>query len=134
MSALTRVPTFVGFDSFFNDMDAALSGKASNFPPHNVVKVGDHRYTLEIAIAGYDKDSIKVSVEGDNLTVAAEKAADLTGEYVHRGISSRAVRKHFKLADHMVVTDDATYENGLLTIQLAEEVPEKDKPKLISIR
>jgi molecular chaperone IbpA len=126
----------IGFDpilDIFNDL-GATAGKVTSYPPYNIIKVDDTHHLIEMAVAGFSKDDIEVSVQELELTVVGKtttKEAD--GKVVHRGISSRAWEQRFALAEYTVI-NGAKLENGMLTIELEQQLPEEKQPKIITIQ
>ena len=142
----TEVPFTVSTSMFnrmlgMNNLVAALNNisyEDNKYPPHNVYKDGEN-YVVEIALAGWEEDDISVIVENVELTIKGEKAAyrqmcsDATEKQMsYKGISSKNFSKKFILAPHYVVTD-ATFKNGLLTIEVKHFLPEELKPREIKI-
>ena len=131
-----RVKTYsIGFDRM---LDTLLDENVSttNYPPYNIVKVSDSEYAIQIAIAGFGKDDIEIETKENTLTVkSVEKKEELVDdvEYLHKGISNRAFTRSFTIADDVVV-QGATFENGLLNVQLERIIPEEKKPRLIKIK
>lgn len=125
----------VGFDKFFNDV-AMLERRISDnesYPPHNLKKIGDQTYELELAVAGFSEDDIQVDVEKQLLTIRGEKTdKDTQNEYLYRGVGTRAFTKTLALAETIEVRD-AVLEHGMLKIRLENVIPEKDKPHRIAI-
>jgi molecular chaperone IbpA len=116
-------------------MQAAMRTSDSDlgYPPYNIEKFGDDAYRIVVALAGFTKDDLEVISESRRLVVRgkmSERADD--PEYLHRGIASRSFERRFDLADYVEV-EGATFENGLLTIGLRRELPEKFKPRTIEI-
>ena len=125
-------PYAVGFDRVFNRLNDYVSHQqtSTGFPPYNIQKVTDHTYTL----AGFSKEDIEVEVAQGVLTIKSTKENDAEDEFtLHRGISYRKFNRKFTLADDIVV-NGAKLENGLLTIDLEQIIPEEKKPKLIKIQ
>lgn len=125
----------VGFDQMFDElMRHTNNSQATNYPPYNVVKHTEDKFSIELAVAGFKEGDIDISVEKNQLHVKGEKAVELqsTAEYLHRGISSRNFYRTWTLADHVEVTG-ANVQDGILTIQLERIVPEEQKPKKIAI-
>ena len=119
-----------------NNLVAALNNisyEDNKYPPHNVYKDGDN-YVVEIALAGWEEDDISVIVENLELTIKGEKQdSDTTARHMaYKGISTKNFSKKFVLAPHYVVTD-ATFKNGLLTIEVKHFLPEELKPREIKI-
>ena len=119
-----------------NNLVAALNNisyEDNKYPPHNVYKDGDN-YVVEIALAGWEEDDISVIVENLELTIKGEKQdSDTPPKHMaYKGISTKNFSKKFVLAPHYVVTD-ATFKNGLLTIEVKHLLPEELKPREIKI-
>lgn len=118
-------------DSLFIGFPDLNLGKSSNFPPYNIVKSGKSDYMIELAIAGFTKDELSLSIDKNNLTVKGEKKPLSDSlEYLYKGISSKSFTRVFALANSIEVTS-ASFENGILTIKLATKITEL--PKTISI-
>ena len=122
---------FVGFDSLFNELNEMAARKEPNYPAYNIAKDDDEHYRVELALAGFSSDEIRVQTEKGILTVEANKAEE-NGEYIHQGIAKRGFSKMFRLAEYMKV-ENAQFVDGILTIFLYREVPDADRPKQISI-
>ena len=127
----------VGFDRMMNLLDASSrwDDGALSYPPYNIEKTGDDAYRITMAVAGFAEDDLDVTVQENSLVVKATKSKtedDAAAKYLHRGIATRAFERRFELADHIKVTG-AGLENGLLSIELAREVPEAKKPRTIKI-
>ncbi len=128
--------TMVGFDRLANMIDSAsrLDG-AQTYPPYNIERVGDDRFAIEIAVAGFTEDDLDIELKEGLLTVAGKKGAsedDQGREFLHRGIAERSFIRRFQLADHVIVTG-AELNHGLLRIELVRELPEALKPRKIEI-
>ena len=110
-----------------------ISYEDNKYPPHNVYKDGDN-YVVEIALAGWEEEDISVIVENLELTIKGEKQdSDTPPKHMaYKGISTKNFSKKFVLAPHYVVTD-ATFKNGLLTIEVKHLLPEELKPREIKI-
>ena len=110
-----------------------ISYEDNKYPPHNVYKDGAN-YVVEIALAGWEEEDISVIVENLELTIKGEKQdSDKTARHMaYKGISTKNFSKKFVLAPHYVVTD-ATFKNGLLTIEVKHLLPEELKPREIKI-
>jgi molecular chaperone IbpA len=123
----------VGFDRYFN----APQHVNSNYPPHNIVKYSDDTYAIEVAVAGFTKDEISVSIDQDQLTVRGIKNRPNvdTGqiEYLHRGLAARDFEQTYTLAEYMIVRG-AKVDNGMLQIDIQRVVPEALKPRQIEIK
>ncbi len=127
----------LGFERLLDDVEKMLNADvkqvASNFPPHNIVKLDDNRYVVELAVAGFSKDEIDITIADGNLTikgVKAEKNEDV--QYIHRGIGTRSFTKTLKVADTIEV-QGAEFKDGILRIGLENIIPEHKKPRKIEI-
>tara|TARA_S200002703_G_C3796338_1_gene245853 strand:+ start:2482 stop:2925 length:444 start_codon:yes stop_codon:yes gene_type:complete len=132
---LRQDPFLVGFDQFFDRLLSTGVGstQAASYPPYNIVKVSDNEFRIELAVAGFTEDEIDVTVQDDKLAVESRKdhGADGGGEVLlHQGIAERNFKRVWTLSPTIVV-DNAKFENGLLTINLKNETPEKEKPRKI---
>ena len=124
----TYTPFTLGFDETFNRLEA-LAGSRDNYPPHNVVNGSDGRTILELALAGFSRGDIEVETERNVLTVSARKApADKERKYAHKGISYRTFSRNWQMADDVEV-ESVDFEDGLLSITLRKELPEKQMRK-----
>ena len=124
----------IGFDRVPTLLQAAakLDGSDLSYPPYNIEKTGEDDYLIVLAVSGFGKDDIEISREQNRLTVRGKAAERKDAEYLYRGIAGRSFERRFDLADFIEV-QGATLENGLLTIELKRELPEKLKPRKIEI-
>ena len=125
----------VGFDQLFEQLNRTfINSKADGtYPPHNVVKLDENHYAIELAVAGFSEKEIDVEIKDNVLTVKGEQTkTEDEIEYLHKGISTRNFVRTFPLAEHIEVRG-ATVKNGILAIALEQVIPEADKPKKISI-
>ena len=123
----------VGFDSMFDRLfgDIQRTETASGFPPYNIRKDEEEKYTIEMAVAGFSQDDLEVELKESVLTIRS-KSENEDKEYLHRGIARRAFSRSFTLSDDVVVKG-ADLVNGMLTIDLERIVPEEKKSRLIAI-
>lgn len=124
----------VGFEHLFDLLDQASRVEPmTSWPPYNIEKIGEDRYRISLAVAGFAPDEIDLVQHGTTLQVTGQRR-EAEGErtYLHRGIAARSFRQSFNLADHVVVSG-AQMENGLLCVDLVREVPEALKPRRIAI-
>ena len=127
--------TTVGFDHLADLLDKAFTqdGVANGYPPFDIEKTSDDTYVISVAAAGFSESDLNVEVRERQLIVSAVKPeAEDDGKYLHRGIARRSFERRFRLADHMQVTG-ARFENGMLSVELAREIPEALKPRRIQI-
>ena len=127
--------TTVGFDRFNDLLDKAFSQDVvpASYPPFNIEKTSADAYRISIAAAGFSAQELDIEVRENQLHVTASKQESTeNGRFLHRGIAQRSFKKQFALADHVKVAG-ATYEDGLLNIDLKREIPEALKPRKIKI-
>jgi molecular chaperone IbpA len=127
--------TSVGFDRLFDLMDESLRYEPEDhYPPCNIVRTGEDKYRISLAVAGFKPEQISVTVHQNTLTIAG-RANEKQGEaeYLYRGIAGRPFERRFNLADYVEVKR-ASFEDGLLQIELEREVPESMKPRKIEVQ
>jgi molecular chaperone IbpA len=122
----------IGFDRLFTLAEMAQRGGEENYPPYNIERLAEDRYQIALAVAGFSPDEISITAEQNVLTIEGNKVDKAEREYIYRGISTRQFKRQFSLADHVEVKN-AAFDNGLLKIELAREVPEAMKPRRIAI-
>lgn len=138
MTRLDYAPLFrstVGFDRMMSLLDAArnVDDAATGYPPYNIEKIGDDKYRVTVAAAGFAIDDLDIEVRENTLFVHGKPANNDAGrEFLHRGIAGRHFERRFQLADHVKVVG-AHLDLGLLTIELIREIPEAMKPRKIEI-
>ena len=124
----------VGFDRILDLMDESLRLQPENScPPYNILRTGENSYRVSLAVAGFKPDQISVTVQQNTLVITGRENQKTEHDYMHRGIAARDFERRFSLADFVEVKE-ATFEDGLLQIDLVREVPEAMKPKRIEIR
>lgn len=124
----------VGFDRILNDR-FFQGNQNGNYPPYNIVKYNDTEYGIEVAVAGFLKEEITVSVDQDQLTITGKNQITDSEpkEYLHRGLAARDFEQTWTLAEYMNVTG-AEVKDGLLIISIERIVPEALKPRTIEIK
>jgi len=126
--------TVIGFDRMFDRLLASTENDITvgSYPPYNLIEDDDDNFRLEIALAGFKKEEITVSLKEGVLYVEACRDAVNREEtkYRHRGIAARAFKRAWTLAEY-VEAGKVTYEDGIMTIPLMRVLPEEKKPKLL---
>jgi molecular chaperone IbpA len=123
----------VGFDRLFDLLNDSLRWTGEgNYPPYNIERTGEDRYQISLAIAGFVPEDITIMAEQNVLTVEGRRAEKGEHHYLYQGIAARPFRRVFNLAEYVQVTG-ASFENGLLKVDLMREVPEAMKPRRIAI-
>jgi molecular chaperone IbpA len=123
--------SFVGFDHLLSELDYVAKHSSDNYPPHNILRTGDHDYLIELAVAGFSKDELNIEVKDRTLTVTGEHVSK-GREYIHRGISTKKFKRTFRLSEHVKV-NGADLVDGVLSVELKYEVPEELRPRKIEI-
>jgi molecular chaperone IbpA len=125
----------IGFDEMFATLnDISKATKTSTYPPYNIAKFGDDKFEVRIAVAGFKKNEIDITVQERTLKVSSNaKKKTKDGEFLHQGIAEREFTLNFALGEFVEVTD-ANLEDGMLTIKLETQLPEEKKPKTIAIK
>ena len=135
-------PFSIGFDDMFDQFENMLGNGGlsmqSNYPPYNIRRTGQDKYSIEVALAGFSKNDVEVEFE-DNLLTVRTKQVDKSdnknddGEIIHKGISQRHFARSFTIAEDVKV-NGAQLKDGLLTIACERIIPEHKKKKLIEIK
>ena len=124
---------FLGFDHIFDQLENIHRHAKDHYPPHNVVKESEMKYTLEMAVAGFRKDHIDIELKEGVLTIKGNRPARREQDkYVHKGISARNWEKSFRLSEYTEVTG-ADLVDGILTVSLEVILPEEKQPRKIKI-
>jgi molecular chaperone IbpA len=123
----------VGFDRLFDLAQAAAQHAGEdNYPPYNIERLGEDSYQISLAVAGFSPDEISITAEQNVVTIEGNKPEKADREFLYRGISTRHFKRQFNLADYVQVKN-ASFDNGLLKIELVREIPEAMKPRRIAI-
>lgn len=124
----------IGFDRLAQLLDGTAGfDNEQGYPPYNIERTGDNAYRITIAVAGFGKDELKLEVKEQMLAVRGEKKSEPTERsYLHRGIATRNFERRFQLADYVEVSG-ASLDDGLLSIDLARNLPERMKPRSVEI-
>jgi len=129
--------TTLGFENFFRDveklLDMDMTKTTQSFPPHNIIKLDDTRYVVELAVAGFSKDEIEITAEDGTLAIRGEKKdKEVEVTYLHRGIGTRSFTKTLTVADTIEVRG-AEFKDGILRIGLENIIPDHKKPRKVEI-
>ena len=134
---------FVGSDKFLARVQEtaellANTAATSGYPPFNLKKTDENVYVIEMAVAGFGKQDIELTLEENKLKIAGQTTLEtltddgINSQFLHKGISDRPFTRTFTLADNVVV-NNAQMVNGMLRIWLNHMIPESQKPKKIKI-
>ncbi|MGQ0671471.1 MAG: Hsp20 family protein [Hyphomicrobium sp.] len=126
--------TTIGFDHLTRLLDQVAGFDADNgYPPYNIERLAENQYRITMAVAGFTGDELKVEAKESMLLVKGDKKSETADKsFLHRGIAARSFERRFQLADHIEV-DSAALKDGLLSIGLTRNVPERLKPRTIAI-
>lgn len=129
-------PFTVGFDELFDRLFEMDVNSSSGYPPYNILKLDEFNYTIEIAVAGFNKDQIEIQLSDGELLVRSKIKDQKNSEsqnMIHQGISQRTFERNFRLSDEIRIRN-AELNDGMLKIKLEKIIPEHKKPKLIAIK
>ena len=124
----------VGFDNVFELMDRFLDGQSvnNNYPPYNIYKNGESKYSIELAIAGFGEDEVEVKYADNTLTITGNKEEKGDTDVLHRGIANRNFTRTFNIADDVIV-NGGSLKYGVLSIELQKIIPDEKKERVIKI-
>ena len=123
----------IGFDRLFDMIENnAASGTQENYPPFDLIQLGENDYRIDLAVAGFKRDEIDITAQQNVLVVAGAKGDGDDQNFIHRGIATRSFERRFALADHIQVRT-ADLKDGLLSVTLVREIPEAMKPRKIDV-
>ena len=124
----------IGYDRLFQQLMDMPEKDNQSYPPHNLIKESDTEFKIELALAGFTKEEVKVVQEEQTLTISGNNSEKEGNENIlHKGIASRAFSKTFPLHENIEVTE-ASFENGMVIIKLRQNIPEDKMPKLIEFK
>lgn len=127
-------PFFIGFNKRLDDLQTRhVNSIRQSYPPYNLVEIDEDNYELSLAVAGFKKDEIEITVDNGNLIIKGEKPEDENQNIVHKGIATRKFTRTFALGEYMEV-DRAEMADGILIVYLERNIPEEKKPKTIKIK
>lgn len=128
-------PFTIGFDDVFKDLQemSKTAAKAMSYPPYNIRQVNENKYVIEMAVAGFSKSDIEVTLEGNKLVIKGKaQDEDAPENFIFKGIANRNFQREFKINDKVEI-DNAELVNGMLKIWLQNMVKTQDVIKKISI-
>ena len=126
-------PFFIGFNRELGRLNTAHKTNSQAYPPYDLLKLDEDTYRLSVAVAGFTKDDVNVSVDNGTLVIKGEIVEVTDAEVVHKGIATRKFTRSFALGEYMEVTG-ADLKDGMLHVSIDRVVPEEKKPKTIKIK
>ena len=132
-SLLDLNKSYVGFDNFFKDIEELTKNTVPSYPPYNIKQVAENKYVIEIAVAGFAKSDVEVTLDGNKLLVTGSSKESDENNYLFRGIANRNFTRSFTLADEIEIKD-AEIVNGMLKVWLESYIKTQDAVKKITIK
>ena len=117
----------IGFDDWFTTFDQHFAS-THNYPPYNTVKVSNHEYRVEVALAGFKKEDLKVYTQEGRLIIEGKKGDGVEQDYVHKGLAQRAFTRQWSLPEELEVRN-VKFQDGLLLIDIEKIIPEAQQRK-----
>ena len=130
---LFRDPFFIGFGRELEKLNSLHKTNSQSYPPYDILKLDEDTYVLSLALAGFTKNDVSVSLDKGSLVISGEITEVLDAEVVHKGIASRKFNREFALGEYMEISG-AEMKYGMLHINIYRVVPEDKKPKIIDIK
>jgi len=131
---LFKDPFFIGFNHTLDRLNSIHNASVhQSYPPYDIVKIDEDSYRVDLAVAGFDKKDVDVSVDNGTLIIKGEVGSETTEEVLHKGIATRKFTRTFALGEYMEVIS-AEFKNGMLSVLVERIVPEEKKPKTIKIK
>lgn len=123
----------IGLEPWFNSLNNSYTlSSSSNYPPYDLVDLGEGKYRLRLALAGFPRDNIKVYMEKNLLTVEACTPKKTDEKYHYSGIAKRNFKRVWPLGEDIRV-DDVKLLDGVLTLNLSTVEPERSDRKYFNI-
>jgi HSP20 family molecular chaperone IbpA len=120
--SLFSSPFLLGFDRLEEMLDRVSRSSADGYPPYDVESLGENRLRITLAVAGFQRDELAITVENNELVIRGKQIEDQDRVFLHRGIAARQFQRRFVLAEGIEV-NGASLESGLLHVTLARPEP-----------
>tara|TARA_X000000950_G_scaffold276966_1_gene365684 strand:+ start:48 stop:518 length:471 start_codon:yes stop_codon:yes gene_type:complete len=128
--SLFNSPFLLGFDQFERTIDRISKLSSDTYPPYNIEQMSESLLRITVAVAGFEKKELDISLEGNQLLIRGSRIeSDNNRIFIHRGIATRQFQRNFVLADGIKV-DGASMENGLLYIDLLQPISHDESKKI----
>ena len=126
-------PFFIGFNRELGRLNTAHKTNSQTYPPYDLLKLDEDTYRISLAVAGFSRENIDISVDNGTLIIKGELVEVIDAEVVHKGIAGRKFVRSFALGEYMEITG-AEMKDGMLHINVDRIIPEDKKPKTIEIK
>lgn len=134
MDIILKDPFFVGFEKPLEQLrNMHVNSLRESYPPYNLTEIDEDHYKISLALAGFSKDQVEVSVDNGSLIIKGDKEESDSEVVLHKGIATRKFTRTFALGEYMEV-NRAEMIDGILNIFLERNIPEEKKPKSIKIK
>jgi len=118
-------PMMLGFDRFEHMLEQLAKSGGEGYPPYNIEQMSDENLRITLAVAGFFKDDLQITLEQNQLIIHGKQNEETGRVYLHRGIAARQFQRKFVLAEGVQVAG-AEMDNGLLHIDLSLPVQKRD--------
>ena len=123
-------PFLLGFEQFERTVDRISKLSSDSYPNYNIEQLSSNLLRITIAVAGFEKKDLEISLEGNQLQIKGFRPEDDSDKiFIHRGIATRQFQRNFILAEGIEV-DDASMENGLLFVDLSQPINNEESKKI----
>ena len=123
-------PFLLGFDQFERTIDRISKLSSDSYPPYNIEQISQNSLRITVAVAGFKKDELDVSLEGNQLQIRGNKKDDEREKiFIHRGIATRQFQRNFVLAEGIEV-NEASMDDGLLFVDLTQPINNDQSVKI----
>ena len=126
-------PFFIGFNRELERFNSLSKVNNGAFPPYDLLKLDEDNYQLTLAVAGFTKKDLTVSIEDGSLWITGEITTITDAEVVHKGIAARKFTRIFELSEYMEVST-VELKDGMLNIRIVRNLPKEKQPKILTIK
>ena len=130
---LFKDPFFIGFNRELERFNSLSKVNNTAFPPYDLLKLDDDNYQLSLAVAGFTREDLTVSIEDGSLLITGEITEVIDAEIIHKGIAARKFTRIFELSEYMEVSS-VELRDGMLYIRIIRELPKEKQPKILKIK
>jgi molecular chaperone IbpA len=130
---LFKDPFFIGFNRELERFNSLSKVNNGAFPPYDLLKLDEDNYQLTLAVAGFTKKDLTVSIEDGSLWITGEITTITDAEVVHKGIAARKFTRIFELSEYMEVST-VELKDGMLNIRIVRNLPKEKQPKILTIK